>query len=189
MSRLKKVLPLALFASLIAAFAVYEAAYIPVRVIGPYYRSQASFDSATGAAVGGMVQTYLAADSLRVGQIVYTTVRNTVDASATLTAYNAITGVVVGGTRTGMQASVNITDTSTLAATAGQRVVVLRQGRFWVLDSTGAINPGIAVRPSGTKGRMAAQLNVPDTFHRVFGRMVDTASSGKAGLVDINIIP
>jgi hypothetical protein len=158
---------------------------IPVRVIGPFYQSQSAFDSATGGAIGGEVKTYLAADTCRIGQLVAMTSARNVKPSATIADYNAIEGVVIGGTRTNMQASIALADTTTLAATVGQRVIVLKRGRYWVLDSAGAIGPGIQVRPSGTIGRMAARTTAVDTFNRIFGRTVDTVLAGKATLIDI----
>lgn len=160
---------------------------VTVRALGPFYTTPFPFDSATGQQIGGQVQYYIASDSVRIGQVVYISGHNTVATSATLANYNKLAGVVVGGTRTGMQASVSASDTSTLAATANQRAIVLTRGRYWVLDSTGGIGPGLIVRPSGTAGRIAVALSAIDTNARNFGRVIDTVKSGASGLIQISV--
>lgn len=185
----KKLLALAGVASaiLLIAAAPFLATTVQVRFIGPFTTSPIAFDSAAGAQIGGTTQFYNASDSVRIGQIVYHSGHNTVAASATLADYNKIAGIVVGGYRTNMQASVSVADTSTLAATANQKVIVLQRGRFWVLDSAGGDGPGIIVRPSGTKGRAAAALAAIDSNSRNFGRVIDTIIGGKTGLIQINV--
>ena len=182
-----KILGLLGAVAFVSAASVFLATTVPVRVIGPFFTSTTAFDSATGAQWGCRVQYYIASDSVRIGQIVYHSGHNTVAASATLANYNKIAGVVVGGTRTNMQASVTVADTSTLAATANQRAIVCYSGRYWVLDSAGGDGPGIVLRPSGTAGRAAAALAAIDSNSRNFGRVIDTIIGGKTGLVQINV--
>lgn len=165
---------------------------VQIRQVGPFYRTPWPFDSAitatAGTAIGGRVQYYLAGDSVRIGNVVFLSARNTVKASATLTDFNNKTmGVVVGGTRTNMEASVAVADTSTLAAIAGERVIVLTHGRYWLLDSNAAGAPGTVVRGSGTAGRVAARLASIDSFNRNFAVAVDTIIAGKAFLAEIGI--
>lgn len=166
--------------------------YTP-RQIGAFYYSQANFDSATAQGIGGVVKIYLvgAADTERVGNIAYLSSANTVKHSATLTNYNAIAGVVVGGAATGMQASLALADTGTIAGIPGQQVLVLERGRTYVLaDTQAGFSPGTQVLPSiksGMGGRLNARLTTIDTFFRIFGKTVDTTVSGKAVLVDVRV--
>lgn len=182
-----KVLGIVIAGLMLTAFGTLLVTTVPVRVLGPFYTSPVAFSATTGGQIGCQVQYYVADDSSRIGQIVYHSDNNEVKPSATLADYNKIAGVVVGGTRTNMQASVSVADTSTLAATAGQNVIVCVRGRFWVLDSAGADAPGVMLRPSGTAGRAAAALAAIDSNSRNFGRVIDTMLAGKAGLVQINV--
>jgi hypothetical protein len=184
---LLKVLGLLGAVAMVTGFSVLLVTTVPVRIVGPFFTTPIAFDSATGQQIGGQVQYYIASDSVRIGQLVYHSGHNTVAASATLANYNKIAGVVIGGTRQGMQASIAVADTSTLAATNGQRAIVLVRGRFWVLDSAGGDGPGIVLRPSGTAGRAAAALAAIDSNSRNFGRVIDTIIGGKTGLVQINV--
>lgn len=173
---------------LLSGFAAYlVVTTVPVRIAGPFLTTPVAFDSATGSQIGCQVQYYIASDSSRIGQLVFHSGHNTVKPSATLADYNKIAGVVVGGTRTNMQASIAVADTSTLAAINGQRVIVCVRGRYWVLDSAGGDGPGIILRPSGTAGRAAAALAAIDSNSRNFGRVIDTIIGGKTGLVQINV--
>lgn len=166
---------------------------VPVRVLGPFYTTPVAWDSTSSLQVGCHVQYYLSAtnDSPRIGQAVYVSAKNTVSHSATLANYNAIAGIVVGGTRTSMQASYVVGDTSTLVATTGQRVIVCDEGRAWVLVDTGpGVAPGLAVQPStraGMAGRLTTKAAPIDSLSRVFGRLVDTAIAGKAVLVQVRV--
>lgn len=191
MNKLKRFMMLSLGVAAVLATAAFSVpslvTTVGVRIVGPYFTSPVAFDSTSANQVGGRVQYYLAADSCRIGQVVYMSSKNNVKPSATVADYNAVVGVVVGGTRTSMQASIALADTSTLAATIGQRVIVLKQGRTWVLNSAAGIGPGIQVIPTTTAGRMGARTTAIDSLRRIFGKMVDTAVSGKAALVDINV--
>jgi len=197
MNRLKKGLLLSLGLAgvlTLAAFSTPPAflTTVVVRVLGPWYTSPMPFDSSAINQVGGHVQFYLAGDSCWIGQIVFISAKNTVKPGTTLANYNTVAGVVVGGTRTSMQASVAVADTFTLAATANQRVIVMDVGRFWVLDSGGGKSPGTLVRPTAASaihsgGRMASATTAIDTNYRVIGRLVDTSVSGKAALVQIHV--
>lgn len=166
---------------------------VPVRVLGPWFTTPMPFDSTNINQVGGHVQFYNAADSVWVGQIVSFASVNKVKTVSTIDSTNRVAGVVVGGTRTSMQASIARGDSSTLAAIAGQRVIVMDFGRYWILDSAGAKIPGSLVRASlgGTRlarGRISlATANVIDTFYRVVGRLVDTSLGGTNALVQIHV--
>ena len=185
----KKIYALAGLFGLVLAMAAapFLATTVPVRILGPFYNTPQAFDSLTGGQVGGKVVYALAGDTCRIGQVVYFSAKNTVKPSATLADYNQIAGVVVGGARTNMQASVSKADTSTLAATANQRVIILKQGRFWLLDSAGGDSPGLQMRPSGTAGRVAVRLAAIDSLRRNFAKLVDSMVGGTATLADINI--
>lgn len=179
-----------IISGIVAAFLLMAMVFAPTSNVqrnGPFFMTANSFDSATSGQFGGQANVFLAADSVRIGQIVYLSAKNSVKVSATFADYNAVQGVVVGGTRTSMLASTSRADTSTLAATLGQRVLVLRRGRTCVLDSTGAITSGTQVRASGTAGRMAARTTAIDTFNRIIGKTIDTTITGTCGMVDVNI--
>jgi hypothetical protein len=169
----------------------FIATTVPVKQIGPWYTASTTFDSLLGGQVGGEVKTYLAADTLRIGQVVYLSANNTAAKSATLANYNSLLGVVVGGQRVTSQGSVSVADTSTIAAIASQRVLVQSRGRAWVLFDTGAgLAPGTQLVPSvksGMGGRAATRTTIIDTFYRVLGRAVDTVVSGKAVLINLSI--
>lgn len=172
---------------LATAFTSYFATVIPIKQVGPYYASSTAFDSTNSGQVGGVVKTYLAGDSERVGNVVYVSAKNTVSRSATIANYNAIAGVIVGGARTSMQAALSLSDTSTLAGIAGQKVLVLERGRAYVLidDQTG-FAPGLQVIASASvSGRIRTRTTAIDTFFRVLGKTIDTAVTGKAVLVDV----
>lgn len=163
------------------------------RNAGVYFYSQANFDSATIGGVGGVVKVYQvdAADTERIGDIAFISSKNSVKHSATITDYNAIAGVVVGGTATSMQASYVVGDTSTIAGLPGQQVLVLERGRAWVLaDTQAGFAPGnqvLASIKSGMGGRLNKRLTTIDTFFRIFGKTIDTTISGKAVLVDVRV--
>lgn len=163
------------------------------RQAGPYVYAQTPYDSTNINGIGGIVRVYMvaAADTERIGNVVYVSAKNTVTHSATLANYNALAGVVVGGASTSMKASTAVGDTSTIAALPGKQVLVLQSGRAWVLADTGAgFAPGTAVIPSSKSamgGRLAARTTAIDTFNRVFGRTIDTTISGKAVLVDVRV--
>jgi hypothetical protein len=173
------------------ASVAFVATTSPVQRLGPGFTSSEAFDSLTGGQVGGEMRLYLADDTLRVGQVVYIKSRNKVAASATLANYNAIAGIVVGGARTSMQMAKRIADTSTVAATANQRVWVLNRGRFWVLIDTvtAGIAAGKQLVPSAIAGRVTVKTINVDTFSRIFGKMVDTGIINKAALANINVRP
>lgn len=193
--RKKAGLTLGLFAALIvSAFsATMFLTTVPVRVLGPFYTTPVAWDSTSALQVGCHVQYYLSAsnDSARIGQIVYISAKNTVAHSATLANYNAIAGVVVGGTRTSMQASYVVGDTGTLVAVTGQKVIVCDEGRAWVLVDTGpGVAPGLMVQPStrsGMGGRLTTKAAPIDSLFRTFGRLADTAIAGKAVLVNVRV--
>lgn len=168
----------------------FTAASLDVQTIG-FYRAPVYSSTAGGQAGGRVVFARTGTDSLRVGQVVYWSDTNTVATSSTLAAYNAIAGVVVGGSATAMQALNELTDTSTLAttATSTSTVIVLTQGRTWVLnDANGAIAVGNRIIPSNaTAGRSEIVTSAIDTNYRVIGKAVVPAAAGKATLTDVNI--
>lgn len=190
----KRALVLGMLALAVVAGSAFKSAFlttVTVRVVGPFYTSPMPFDSTLGNQVGGHVQFYLAADSCRIGQLVALTSARSVAPTTTLATYNKLVGVVVGGTRTGMQASLAVADTSTLAATANQKVIVMDIGRYWLLDS-GAVPPGSLVSPAlggslTAAGRIKIMPTAIDSNYRAVGRAIDTILIGKAGLVQIHI--
>lgn len=188
--KVRSIIGLTVFAALVSGFTLF--ANTQVHLIGPFWRSSSSFDSLTALQVGGNVVIAIngeSTDSLRVGMVAFWSDTNKVSISATLADYNKIAGVVVGGASTEMQAKDAITDTSALAAVPGARVLILKQGRTWVLnDAAGAIAAGERVIPSdATQGRTEKITTAIDTNYRAIGKAVVGAAASKATLVDVVI--
>ena len=104
----------------------------PVSRIGPFFTTTTAWDTGGGGQTGGYVQFYKvkATDSLKIGDVVFLkdsgTLTQTVSKSITIANYNSLAGVVVGGTRTTMQAYNDSGVVGTLAGTGGQTVIVCR---------------------------------------------------------------
>lgn len=171
----------------IAAFSIAAPSYKSVQSI--QYYAPSGWDSTNANQPGGVTKYYLANDSLRLGDVVYLSAANKVAKSATLADYNTLTGVVVGGVRTSMNANINRDTTQTLVATANQRVVVLRQGRYWLKcdTTTGGIAAGVQVIPSLVAGKVKARTTAIDTNFRVLARMVTACTASGIGAADINV--
>lgn len=166
----------------LTAFTVTKAS---VTRIAGFYTSTVAWDSATGGAVGGSTQLYIAADSEKVGNVVYFSANNTVSKSATLANYNAIAGVVVGGASQNQQALTARADVGQLAATANKRVWVTKCGRAWMIADS-AVTAGNQVIPSVlTAGQLHAKPALIDTNNRTFGRVVLTAAAAGTTLVNV----
>lgn len=160
----------------------------PARGVPIFYFASSGFDSLKAGGIGGEVKVYLADSTVRVGAPVFISSRGHVKGSATLADFNATAGVVVGGDSTGMQIPLTIADTGIVAAKQNNKVLVMVQGRYWVLDS--ALNShsiGGQIRGSGTNQRAALKPAPLDSLNRVFGRVVDTTGTGSAVLVQINV--
>lgn len=158
--------------------------------IGPHFTSTAAWDSVTGAQAGGRVEYALATDSVKIGDVVYWASANHVNKSTTLADYNAIAGVVVGGARQSMRTSYVSADVGTLAATAQQRVIILKAGRAWVANDTvvAGLSAGDRISPSiYVAGKVKAPTTAIDTAGRVFGRVVTAAAASATVLADINV--
>lgn len=171
------------------AFGSQVVAYINVGRLPAFYTSQVQFDSLRGGHIGGHVLTYKCAATLKVGDVVYRSTSNTVNKSSTITNYNAIAGVVVGGTWKGFQAAIDSVNLGDTACVANGRAVVLNQGRTWVdLDAAGGVVPGGLLFPSTTTaGLVKAAPAAIDTFLRTVGRAVDTGATSAIIQADINV--
>ncbi len=163
----------------------------PIRQVGPWYTAGTAFDSTSAGQVGGQTRTYLAADTLRVGQVVYLSAKNTAAKSATLANYNTVLGIVCGGIRISGGCSTAVADTFALAATANQKVYVCDDCRVWALvDTAAGTSPGTQLIPSARSnmgGRLGPRTTAIDSQSRIVGRAVDTVVSGKAVLVNVRI--
>jgi hypothetical protein len=156
----------------------------------PFFTSSLAYDATTGGQAGGQVRYYVAGGTLLVGDVVYFSAANTVNKSATLANYNAIAGVVVGGTSLGSGvASVAAADVGTTAATVGQTVYVLKQGRTWVAnDANATLSAGALIQPSvTTAGKVVVQASPIDSLYRNIGRVPIGGSASTTVLADINI--
>lgn len=130
-----------------------------LRFLGPYWTTTQSFDSLNGGQVGGETRTYLAGGTLLVGDVVYLSANNTVNKSATASNHEKVVGVVVGGRSTNMLLALDSADVGTTAAAVNRPVIVLRQGRAWVMldtvTATDTIHAGDRIKPStGIAGRV-----------------------------------
>lgn len=183
MKYLNRVLALVMAVAVTAAFVTTRS----VQRMGPFYTSTVNWDSTTGSQVGGEVRIFLAADSLKIGDVVYVSAANKVAKSTTLANYNTLAGVVVGGARHTMFASVASADVGTLTATANQRVLVLKQGRAWVAnDGSTTLTYGASIIPSDSvAGKVEVRGAALDSMHRVIGR-VPIGGAGTV-LADVNV--
>lgn len=170
-----------------AAFTSVVVTTANVQRIGPHYTSSAAWDSAAGNQAGGRVVYALAADSEKIGDVVYWSGNNAVSKSATLANYNAIAGVVVGGARQSMRPSYVAADVGTLAATANQRIIILKEGRAWVQNDTvtGGITAGTRIIPSLVAGKIKAASTAIDSAGRVLGRIVVGGAASTTVLADV----
>lgn len=187
---MKRLLFLAGLICTVAATTFVATTYRPVSRLGPYYTSNSTYDTATGGSPGGLVYFFKnGADTLIVGDVVYLSANNTVLKSGTLANYNAVAGVVVGGTKTNMQVVTSAPAATDTAAYANQTVVVLVSGRTWVrVDTTTAgISAGVAIMPSLVAGKVKARTTAIDTFSRIIGKMIDTGIASTQVLARINI--
>jgi hypothetical protein len=189
---MKKLLPFLVLLVAVTGATIFTTTYSQVATLGPYFNSKHKLDTLLGGQVGGEVRIYKnGVDTLFVGDVVYFTTNNTVRKSTTLTDYNHIAGVVVGGTSTSMAAPTTIplsTDTAAKGVTA--KVLVLSSGRAWVrVDTMGApVVPGALITPSiYVAGKIKLALSVPDTFHRIIGRLIDTGHTSTQALAHVNI--
>src|SRR5262245_30918439 len=193
----KPLMILAAFAVCVATSAFTSAyfAYTNVAKIGPFYTTSHAFDSLKSRQVGGAVVTHTvaASESVSVGDVVYITgTAMTIKRDTILANYTRIAGVVVGGQRTNMQGAIDSTNVGTLAATGGQKALVLVRGRAWVtVDTiTGGISAGSTLIPSnrqGQRGRVTAKTTAIDSFYRKVGQIPDSGVAGRRAVVNVNI--
>lgn len=173
-----------------AAFTSLVVTTANVQRVGPHFSSAARWDSVTGGQAGGLVVYALAADSEKIGDVVYWSSDNHVSKSATIADYNAIAGVVVGGARQSMRPSYVAADVGTLAATANQRIIILKEGRAWVANDTVAagITAGTRIQPSiYVAGKVKAAASSIDSLARTFGRIVIGGAASTTVLADITV--
>ncbi len=163
-----------------------------IRFVGPFYTTQQSFDSTNGGQVGGEVRIYIAADTLRIGDVVYESANNSANTSTTGTDHEKVLGVVVGGRSTGMDCSLLSADVGTIAALPNRPAVIMRRGRTYVrVDTVTAdtVHAGERIKPSTlTKGRvkpasatLTATLNsgaTPVTSSAANGAIITVAGDG-----------
>lgn len=187
-----------LLVAAVAAVAPSILATLPVKRDGAFFSSGILYDSLGSGSPGGQVRLFRVGynDSVFIGDVVYVAGDGMVSTSTTLAAYNAIAGVVVGGTRqTNMAATITAADVGSLAAyelntsSTPEHVWILKQGRTWVAaDATDSIYFGEAVIPSASStGQMRPRTTAIDTFHRVFGRVAKTGAASAVLPVDVNV--
>lgn len=155
-----------------------------IRFIGPFYSTQLSFDSTNGGQVGGEVKIYIAADTLRIGEVVYESANNTVNKSATAGNHDKVMGVVIGGRSTAMDCSLLAADVGTIAALPNRPVVLLRRGRTYVrvdsITATDTVHAGESIKPSTLRAgwvmpavnAITATISTSDTSKTVKGSTV-----------------
>lgn len=184
------------FALVVLLFSVAATTFVatttfrPPQRLGPYFTSTEKADTATGGAPGGQVRIMKnGVDTLFVGEVVYFDKNNRVRKGTTLTLYNAIAGVVVGGTRTNMQANTTAPVATDTAAYANQQVIVLTEGRTWVRnDAAGTLTFGQLLQPStNIAGSVMAKIASPDSFYRSPGRMIDSVLASGYGLAHVSV--
>jgi hypothetical protein len=184
-----KILALLAAVAFVSAFSAVVTTVYSVARVTPFSVSADAFVPLTGRQLGGVVNTFIAADTLRYGDVVFLATFDTVKKSSTLANYNTLAGVVVGGaTRLGgvLYAA---SDSGTISAIAGQTVYVLRRGRAYVTnDANGTIAAGGFVIPSdATAGAVETKTTAIDTNYRTLGKAVIGASASKFMLIDVNV--
>lgn len=202
--RRKALLVLACFVAAVG-FTMAPFSYVNIGRIASFWNTVQAYDSVAGGQPGGKVVTYLCdsttGQNLEVGDVVFIKRNNMVGKSATITSYNTIAGVVVGGQKTNMQAAQAITnynsnsgvgDTACVATPAtfqNNKVLVLTDGRTWVkVDAAAGIAPGSLLWPSTTTaGFVKAMPAQPDSFYRNVGRLVDTGIVSTAVPANVHI--
>lgn len=192
MNKMKKYLGLAVFGLALvatAAFTMLPVTTYPVARNIPFYTSNVAFDSTTGSQPGGFVRLAVADDSLKIGDVVYWSGQSAVTKSATLVKYDSLAGVVVGGTKQQLGASIAKADVGTLAAAPNERVWVLSQGRTWVPnDANGTLVTGSSVIPSNaTAGAVEIRTTAIDTFYRVIGKVITGGLASTTVLISVNV--
>lgn len=193
----KKFLPVVLLlasAGIAGATTAFFVTTAPVARIASFWTSTQSFDSLLNNQEGGEVRTYLATDSVWICNVVHYTALTAgriAKPTTTIANYNLIAGVVVGGARTSNQGSVDSADCGTLAATANQRVIVMRRGRFWTQnDGSDSLRAGALILPSDSvRGLVENKPATLDSLARGVGRVVMTVAKtgGAVALTEINI--
>lgn len=169
----------------LAVMVVTAATTAAVQRLGPFYTTLAPFDSTKGGQAGGMTFTYLANDSLKIGDVVYDSIGNRVAKSVTALSYSKRVGVVVGGARTSNRASYDSTDVGTLAATSSQRVIVAHFGRVWTKTSDSVYIGNNVIAGTAVAGTIKRASTIIDSSGRIFGRAVFTIDSGKKVLINL----
>lgn len=171
------------------AFSVSFVTTYPVARNIPFFTSNIAFDSTTGSQPGGAVRLAVADDSLLIGDVVYWSAQSAVTKSTTLANYNALAGVVVGGTKQNLTASVSSADVGTLAAAPNEKVWILTQGRTWVKnDANATLVLGTFVIPSdATAGRVEVKTTAIDTNYRTVGRVITGGAVNTAVLISVNV--
>lgn len=189
----KKLAVLGVIVGLLAVTAFSKSAmFLTTMTIGRiagFFTTSVAYDATTGGQPGGQVRAYQASGTLLIGDVVYFSANNTVAKSATLANYNAEAGVVIGGQSVSNRATIVAADVGTTAATNGQVVWVLKQGRTWVPnDAGGTVTFGTLMIPStATAGKVAAMTTAIDTNHRAIGRIVVGGLASTTVLVDVNV--
>ncbi len=138
----------------------------------------AAEDDRGNCSKGGDVFIAIAAVALNAGDVVFFSANETVSKSITATDHDQVAGVVVGGTRSYMNA---LTFDTTAAlfnvAQANEQVLVQRAG-IAVVTAGAAITIGVPVKPdTGTAGRVIpAVLGTGADQGKVVGRAIETAA-------------
>ncbi len=176
---------------MVSAASAFVAVRYPLTRLGTYWTTVQSYDSTGGAMVGAEALIYNSGDSSWIGDLVYISAKNQVKHDTILANYSKVAGVVIGGQRTAMQTYADSASVGTLAATAGQKVILAVRGRVWMtMDTTAGIAPGTLVVPSdrqGMRGRFKGKTTIVDTAYRVIGRLPDSGVTNTKRLVNLSI--
>lgn len=110
-----------------------------------------------GRGVSGTLIEYTALSALKLGEAVYTQAAGVVEKSSTVGNHIYVAGIVVGGWNTDMQAIADSALVNVLtAADAGERVLVLVHGIYWIISGGAITAGGQIVMDTGTAGRAKA---------------------------------
>jgi hypothetical protein len=139
-----------------------------------------------GASPGGRCKIFKAGATLLVGDVVYLSAAMTVNKSlVAATVLGKLAGVVVGGYRTSMLALTRKLDQGIQAALVGEAVIVLYDGKYYVVsDAAIAVNDIITTATVTTAGRVKVGTITTDLVAGDTGRIVGNALevAGGAGV-------
>lgn len=131
---------------------------------------------------GGLCLLAKATVNLNVGDtVIWHTAAEEVTKDNTTGLHTKRAGIVVGGTQTGLKALAGSDAVGTLAASAGEQVLVCYSGIAWGIAQPADVAIGDKLRPdTTTAGRLLDGTDTTDTAAGITGKVIGTALSASA---------